>query len=200
MMNCPNCGFDPEPNIVIHTLMNDKFFLSEVGAKLTASALKALLVADEDAYAEYNNMVAEIEGELGEQGAELALYESDIPGEELIPGDSSLGHLDDFLEEQAPGYFENREAHYREGARARVTQAATEVSNELAIAVAIGFAASEVLKQQSSGEFRVLSAVFSEFLASATAAIEAAHSNYKDTRRQRFYNPQDIGDDDLLPF
>lgn len=107
MMNCPNCGFDIEPNSVIqdspHTataspdsaesvllvlkgtilLGIEKYsdpypfpaHLSGACAKITASTLKALLVADEDAYAEYNSAVAETNLALDVEGGGWAANE-----------------------------------------------------------------------------------------------------------------------------
>ena len=187
-MNCPNCGFDPDPNSVIQDSLattvsspnsseapDPTFAMAlrgaifgeivrygfdswiDVCAKLTASTFNALLVADEDAYAEYNKTVAEIPQEFAYWTLEgLVLDDIDRRAqiEEVHLGQAAeaFGHGSGDSE-----YLEELKAQNIEKARFRVTQAAKEVSDEFAaheefeqlsstitVAVTIGFAASEL--------------------------------------------------------
>lgn len=151
---------------------------------------------------------------------------------EYANGDHWCVEMHDWNERvEQPAYFSDdypveveQKIISREKTRFRVTQAATKVSDEFAahegaeqyssaitVALTVGFAASEALTQGSWEEYSASRAVFDEFLAGATEAVEAAHAYYKQRgfspRRARPArsvpqprNPQYLGDNYDLPF
>ena len=271
MMNCPNCGFNLDTNSAIQDSLSAAVtsrdsseapdttvalalrgaIYSEIGkhltdgvevcAKLSSSTFKALIVADENAYADYNKIVAEIPQEFAYwtlEGLVLADEEQRADIEQLrlrqaaeameagvwpccgYPWDGEDRCFCDFRDSSKDyKYPESQKLQDAEKAKFRVTQAATEVSAEfaayeeleqysraIAVAVEIGFAASDVLMQRSLEDYTVSEAAFHEFLASTTAAVEEAHAKYEERRirppvisRRVRLDPLRDQDDDL-PF